>query len=325
MILLAAALCFAQEAAVASPYELLLRRYAAGDRAQAVSEILGWPESVLHDRVRQGPGGVPLRVAMLLHTDAAEQARLAGSDSGEKAAKVQDSLALRLARRALEDTAQRAFVRRWYGVVAALAHFEMRWDAALAWTEQGLAEFPEATELLMVRAAIYEAEAARLAPADPERWGHLGRARAALEKALAADPGLSEARLRLGHVSWRMGQPREARKDFEAALAADERGSVAFLADLFVGRLEEDAGQLEAATRRYKAALALGSGSQAARLALSHARHGRGDVAGAQRELDSALKQDVLPGPSDPFRTYTLGASANARARLAALRAETLQ
>jgi hypothetical protein len=55
-------------------------------------------------------------------------------------------------------------------------------------------------------------------------------------------------------------------------LSGKSTRSEVFLAHLFTGRLDEDAGRLDEAAHSYAAALALEVTSQSARLALSHVR-----------------------------------------------------
>ena len=92
----------------------------------------------------------------------------------------------------------------------------------------------------------------------------------ALRDALALDPGLQEARLRLGKLLLDVGRAVEA----EALLAeVDERGAddrQRYLARLFLGRVAERLGRPEEALHLYRLALEAWPDSQAARLALAH-------------------------------------------------------
>jgi len=93
----------------------------------------------------------------------------------------------------------------------------------------------------------------------------------ALRDALALDPGMQEARLRLGKLLLDVRRTVEA----ESLLAeVDERGAddrPRYLARLFHGRVAERLGHPDEAVRLYGHALEAWPDSQAARLALGHA------------------------------------------------------
>jgi tetratricopeptide (TPR) repeat protein len=101
------------------------------------------------------------------------------------------------------------------------------------------------------------------------------RAREAAEKALrdalALEPGLQEAHLRLGKLLLDLGRAVEAEPLLAGVgeRADDERQR--YLARLFLGRVVERLGRPEEALRLYRLALDAWPDSQAARLALAHA------------------------------------------------------
>jgi tetratricopeptide (TPR) repeat protein len=151
---------------------------------------------------------------------------------------------------------------------------------------------------------------------------HLEKAHRALRSAVAAEPSHFEARLRLGRVAWRLGDTAEARSALEEILARPADAPTAFLAHLFLGRIDEDAGRLDDAARRYEAALALEAQAQSARLALSHVRLRLGDAAAARREVETATRPAGRRPKPDPFWLYPWGPSAGVEERLEALRRE---
>ncbi len=120
-----------------------------------------------------------------------------------------------------------------------------------------------------VNASLAEEFAVRRRDSDAQH------AREAAEKALrdtlALDPGLQEARLRLGKLLLDLRRAVEA----ESLLAeVDERGAddrQRYLARLFLGRVAERLGRPEEALRLYRRALEAWPDSQAARLALARA------------------------------------------------------
>ena len=144
----------------------------------------------------------------------------------------------------------------------------------------------------------------------------------ALRSAVAADPSLHEARLRLGRVAWKLGEEAEARSILRDVLDRKPEPPTALLAHLFVGRLDEEAGRLEEAARSYEAALALDETVQSARVALSHVRLRRGDSASARAQVETALSFSGLRPEPDPFWLYPWGPSVGVEERLEALRLE---
>ena len=123
-------------------------------------------------------------------------------------------------------TPPHAAARSWF--VLTVSYCE-RWrldsaDALLAAAEQA---FPDHPEILLLSGAIAEA---RNAPARAERK---------LRAALAADPTLVEARVRLGHVLTRTGRTTLARTQLDAALKAARVSEHAF-AEHFALRLLSD-------------------------------------------------------------------------------------
>jgi tetratricopeptide (TPR) repeat protein len=351
---------FAQGVAVWSPgYEAAVLRYRSAAPEPSVSEICAWPPSRLReevtalgafrDRVRRSGDAatlslwyrIPVRAALMLHTDCALGARQERSS-----AEVHESIAAEIAAMLRDDDANQAFARRWYGVMAGLACRENRWwPDALGWAEKGLRDFPDSADLLVTVGAIDEALALQTSRSDPPPAGegladpavrrmrsrllqrqevrdYLQKARQALVAATAADPSLCEAHLRLGRVAWRLGQEAEARSALEAVLAGKHARPEAFLAHLFMGRLDEDSGRLDEAARSYVAALALEVNAQSARLALSQLRLRQGDATIARAEAERAVRPGGSRLRPDPFWLYPWGPSVGVADRLEALRRE---
>ncbi len=348
-----------QWSGVLSPdYEAVVRRYQSGDRERAVVEIAGWPASrlrkevkalsALREKARSGDNPsaattwsqMPARAALMLHTDCSLRYRRDEPSGG-----THESLAGEIAGALRDDGANLNFARGWYHVMAGLAARDNRWSDALAWAERGVGDFPGSPELLVAVGAIEEVhalQAARAAPppapehlADPavrrmhsellqrrEVRDYLEKARRALVAAAAADPSLCEAHLRLGRVAWRLSEDGEARSALERTQTCTHVRSEAFLAHLFLGRVDEDAGRLDKAVRSYEAALAIEVTSQSARLALSHLRLRQGDATTARAEAERALRPAGARLRPDPFWLYPWGPSLGVEDRLEALRRE---
>lgn len=285
-------------------------------------------------------GSVAVDVASLMKDDPSQRAF---------ARRLQESAAAEIALLMKDDPSHRAFARRWYEAMASLAQAETRWAEALAWAERGLREFPDSIEMLLVQASIEETqgsieETQGATAAVRERNETLvdpnaRRSRAellhrrqvrqqyetaarSLRSAVAADPSRPEARLRLGRVAWRLGETAEARSALLDVLGRQPDASTAFLAHLFLGRLDEDAGRLDDAAASYEAALAVDPRSQSARLALSHVRLRRGDAAGARAEVEKTVGSAGRRSQPDALWLYPWGPSVGVEDRLEALRLE---
>jgi len=135
-----------------------------------------------------------------------------------------------------------------------------------------------------------------------ERRRLLESAEAHLREALALDPGLVEARVRLGRVLSLEGRGERARREWTEALRARPAAPLSCLAHLFLGR---DAGRPEdraEAVAQLRQATRECPGAQSTHLALSVALRESGDRLGAAREARAALGLDPVAG--DPWLRY---------------------
>lgn len=235
-------------------YERLVAAYGAGDREVAVAAVSGWADKRLAAEVgafvrSRGPSTVSRRAALLLHTEAALRERSLGRSPHAQVAAAQE-----IAGSLRDHVAQRRFLARWHLVLALDAQGRLALDEALDWAERGLRETSDDQDLRLVIASVQEASAGltptsapdgvfegraeRWQPdlADPSRRTRLEQARAVLREVLRKAPGLAEAHLRLGRVSWRLGDTSEARTALRSALAADPSPAQAYLAHLCRGR-----------------------------------------------------------------------------------------
>jgi tetratricopeptide (TPR) repeat protein len=143
-----------------------------------------------------------------------------------------------------------------------------------------------------------------------------------LRSALELDPGLDEARLRLGRLQWQLGRGREARATLEALLARATGSGERYLGHLFLGRVLEDAGDGAAALAHYRQALALDPAAQAGALAVAHALQVDGDLEASREVVRHALKQAPREDPRDGWLSYNIGRSGQYESLLQNLRAE---
>jgi predicted Zn-dependent protease len=333
---------------------VLARMYASGRRAEAIAGLDGWSEGDLKNELgslrllmnKQGghlPEG-PLRAAVMLHTDreayerlqapVVETARVCGINAHGGYARALVSLLM------VQSDASREFARRWLTAMALSSHWDLCLDDVRRWTHEGLKWFPRDAQLLLIQATAAEVSAT-MTPV-PEIFGNpnhraeglaalarhrqeLADARRDLEAALAIDPNLHEARMRLGRVLWRLEKPQEARALLQDLLQRKAEPWVLYLGHLFLGRVLEDSRDAKGAEGEYRAALAIDPGAQAAAVALSDALLLAGDDAEARRVLGTAVRSAPRGELRDAYMSYHLGRADAAEAMLDALRAETLE
>jgi len=341
------------------PYRELIRQYAAGERALALGELQGLSaeqvgkelEAVREEVARAGrcsscppaPEILPLRAAVMLHTDRDEMDRRPILVSGERAPTcgppVQAGLAEAALGLLLVDAPGREFARRWYLAMALRSLGDICFDEGLRWTAAGLKKFAKDKELLLARGMLDEASvtlaplrapnAAALYPSEQEMVHdamldgrlRLTEAAGSFEDALAADPGFEEAALRLGRVRLRLNQQESAIRALASVLATSRDPRRLYLAHLFLGRAHEAAQRAPLAEREYQEALALDPRAQAAATALGHLRLMAGDPARAREIVDAALAR-AESHADDPFWEYSVGAGRQAEPLFEALRAE---
>jgi tetratricopeptide (TPR) repeat protein len=334
------------------------RRYAEGERAAAVAEVgrFTQPElvAVLASLRAQAEAAscvgcaapsAPLRAIVMLHTDRDEMegrpAEMAGELSPTCGVRRHASFAERVLDYLRDDAPGRDFSRRWYLAMALRALEDTCLADGEAWARAGLKWFPRDAELLFAHGSLQERVAASASLTPPnaasllprereavnallqERRMRFDEARRAFEGAVAADPAMTDARLHLGRTLLYLERFEDARKALEVVAAqAGTKAETLYLARLFLGRVHESRGRLEAAVAEYEAAVSLDPSAQSAAVALSYAQQARGEAAEARTVLERGLEEAKQRRLPDPFWAYPLGRAAEHKEMFARLRRE---
>ncbi|HEX9186104.1 MAG TPA: tetratricopeptide repeat protein, partial [Vicinamibacteria bacterium] len=267
-------------------------------------EVEGETEALLEDveaRARadgttpeeRARGRATLQAAATLLGDSARRSLYRGDRPGARALL---RAAERLARGARSPESPE-FARRFTLFEGLLLHAMGDLSGAFVVLSEGRRSLEDDAELLLALGAVSEAvsalrvydvpDAPRPLPGEEDaprfviegqdgEGGALPRtsladAQALLAKALKRDPGMLEARLRLGRVLLLRGRTREALPDLVQAGQESASRSQRYLARLFEGRTRERLGDMPGAAAAYAAAAETVPQAQSARIALGRA------------------------------------------------------
>jgi hypothetical protein len=135
----------------------------------------------------------------------------------------------------------------------------------------------------------------------------LRQAETLFRRALAANPSMPEAQLRLGRALSLLDRHADAAAILREAIASTDEALLRYYGQLFLGAAEEALGQLDSAAAAYSAAEALYPAAQSPRIALSALARRRGDRSVALRELQQLFDLPFEPkDTADPWWTYHL-------------------
>jgi tetratricopeptide (TPR) repeat protein len=325
-------------------YVEILRQYARGERTEAVTAIGSWSEReigqqlaavqarvVAAERCPACPNaveGLPLKAAVMLHADRDEAERPASTDVEQPRpcpghqARIAGAYAGLLTR--LPET--KDFARRFFLAMA----WRSQWNFCIAdarrFGREGLDRFPRDPEVLLTFGSVHELGAtqetdAGLAqmdgvPSGRQDVGQLGaqarkkwfqEARRSFSEAVAIDPDLVIARVRLGRVLWRLGETDMARSALTEALEAARDPVLLYLSHLFLGQVHEDAGRLPDAVMEYRAALEVDPKAQSAAVALAQGLRLSADPEGARQVMERALSHAGRGAARDIYWDYVVG------------------
>jgi tetratricopeptide (TPR) repeat protein len=324
------------------------RLYAAGQRPEALAAVTNATDADRVDEmealvalVRDGepPAGALARAALMLHTDRAladraqapvvEAARRCGLTDDDRFAR--ELAALVVTRR---DSAP--FVRRWFLAMGRRSLWDLCLPDAQAFASDGLRWFPGDANLLLVRGTAHETAGSvgltvNTARLDGPRFvgvpeagfrEKLDQAGDALLQALAAQPEMHEARLRLGRTLSRRDRLADARTALERVIGSAREPEILYLAQLFLARVHDDAGRPLDAERAYRAALTVDPAGQAPAMGLGQLLVRSGRAPEARPLLAAALAATPRAEPRDAFMSYHVGLRHEPAAMIDALRAE---
>ena len=158
--------------------------------------------------------------------------------------------------------------------------------------------------------------------AAKQRDAMLSSAADAFRAALALDPSLTEARVRLAHVDILRGRDTDAEPALRGVLSGSPAPALKYLASLMLGGVLERKKDFNGAAHEYlNAILAVPSG-QSAYVALAHVMHLANQREQAATVLDRWFALGVSDRSADPWWTYDVGLDVALDAAFSRLRAE---
>lgn len=299
--------------------------YAGGDRAGAVQAIGAMTRADLGAALKEAGGSRgprALRAAVLLHAERErdDRRKVVEGSGGQPDCFVgpHGSMAERLLKPTEEEPGGREFVAAFALAQSIHQRSLLCFQNALYWAELGLKSDSKSPALHFAAGLAGESLGAFGSgppPSDgraavsrqaPRKETVLQRARERYEKALALDPELIEARLRLGRMQGNAGHSKAARKNLAVAVT-QAQGPVLYLARLFLGRILEEDGDLDSAIEHYRRAAEPEPLPQAANVALAHALALKGETGAARDVLAAALARAGSRGGEDPYWFYFVG------------------
>jgi len=238
---------------------------------------------------------------------------------------------------ALPASPRDPFVGQWYAAIGTHLVQSRRFADALIHFERARALVPDDPRVLYAEARLHETLASpriqnfirvttpingmsiRGVGSSGAEWR---RAEALLQKAVAVDPTLVAARLRLGRVVMRQQRWDEGLRLVQQALSETQDPTLSYYASLFAGDAELALGSADDAKRSYERALSLFPDSQSARLGLAAAI----SAAGEREDAITAILPTLTKAPEkraddDPWWIYHDSNLDEAEAELTRLRA----
>lgn len=314
-------------------YLTALASYRAGDLAAAFGKLraLDAPafaeinKTLLRGDVASGASWARLlTAAMLLHTEAfiirAEAGPAFPSDPYILSARSLARHVLRLADDGQQGfgAKERTLVRNWYLLLVSMQHGRADMGWSRAYLAEAMQAFPNDPNLTLALGSDHEMVSdiskgylnhvdvlGRFRRQDEVDAGNeLRDAIRYLERAVALEPKMMEARLRLGRVLYRRGDLEKAAQELDAALQLAPRDELRYLALVFRGRVEAARGNFERADAIYSDAIRVLPKGQVAVIAKAEAAYLGGRASEAAAMVQAMLQ---LPEKGDPWWLYISG------------------
>ncbi len=214
-------------------------------------------------------------------------------------------------------------VRLWYRATAALLVGNHQVD--LPHFADAERVFPEDADILFLAGSVrdmasapgvYATLAGARGPGGSvmnleSQANEMRNAESLLKRALAANPGHAEARLRFGRILARLNRLEAAERELRAAILATAEPLLLYYGHLFLGSVLDARRDTAGARAAYERAGALAPDAQSPRLALSQLLARAGDRSGAM----DVLKPFLAPAAderADPFWVYYISAGRGA-------------
>jgi len=281
-----------------SAYVEILERYRAGDDSAAGT--LAW----LDEKDVQPVQDALLGVALVAHTDAA-LALLEAADFARSRQHL--GRAQTYAERIQSKNRADPLARRWWTLAIGYMHAQRNYVGAVKMIERARALSGDTPELLLASGITNEFMASGRQGQKPggPQLGTFQQAENLYKSALAADPSLLEAQLRLARVHTLRGDNASAARTLSQFQVPDDP-LFTYLARLFEGDALERLGATDEAKRRYEAAIALFPRAQSAQIALAYALRSAGGYNEAAERLQTVAAADVADA-ADPWFWYFSG------------------
>ena len=302
----------------------LVKDYRQGRAEPAIDALVALGPGATKGLVSSEDLGLPpeeMNAAALLETEAGFRA---GSLTALSARLSNADLLLRRARKELVKQRrnthdQDELSRRWSVTVGRKALWFSIVGVADAMLKEACERFPDDAPLHLTYGLARETEAfsvdhlalsdvARFGPnlsSSYQRTGALIQAREAFEHAVALNPALAEARLRLGRVYVLQKEDERAAPHLEQARAVEALPAYRYLASLMLGDVHARRGSIETATELYLGARRLMPNAQSSYVAHAHALRTAGRAGEATAVVTEMLDRGVHD--DDPWTFYPRG------------------
>jgi tetratricopeptide (TPR) repeat protein len=328
-------------------YFALGERARRGDIEGAVAEIRTWNWHAFRDlrdvlersrRQLEGPsqrvlvkwGRSDVEALALLHTETAIRCERLSTEEASHANWAKQLLELFDGLRV-----DQTFRRRWYVAWGAHLQATLRSRELADHLNDALRKWPTDPDLLTMAGSVYESWSQqtvvrsssdytplqyRLQRERPGRQQSRTLAQSYYRRALAVQPELFHARLRLGRMHLEANRLDEALADVARAVERAATPTEEYLARLFLGRVHAAAQRWSEAVAAYTDADGVLSNCQSATLASSHALLKQGARDKASAEVKVALERSSAELCEDPWWEYGFGYGPRADALLDELR-----